>query len=296
MSTIGIMAHPYKKLFKTKFPELLQKIKNHGIEVICSENIFTSKELSQLDCTIMEDEKIPPLCELILSFGGDGTMLRTVQIIGKHQTPVLGINVGGLGFLTEIPLEDFDEICRLIETKNYLVEERMLLQGDLGKSKKTMYALNEITIEKGRSTRVIEVKVGIDEKFFNDIVADGLIISTPTGSTGYSLSSGGPIVVPTSNCIILNPICPHSLTNRPVILPEKSQINTQVFTEQPKFIVSADNQDVRELPNRSNIEIKRAPFNAYLIKHPASDYFSLLRNKLNWGEDFRDKLRWSLKE
>lgn len=293
MSTIGVMAHPYKKLFKIKFPQILNNLKEIGVEVICSDNIFTSEEKNQMDCKFDEDYKLPLACDFILAFGGDGTMLRTIQLIGKHEIPVLGVNVGGLGFLTEIPIEDINAICRLIEEENYFIEERMMLEATLIGSSKPMYALNEITIEKGRSTRVIEVKVEIDKKFFTDIVADGLIISTPTGSTGYSLSSGGPIVVPKCNCIILNPICPHSLTNRPVILPADSHLKTQVFSEQSHFIISADSQDVREVSNRSIIEIKEAPFKAHLVKHRDSDYFSLLRNKLNWGEDFRDKLRWS---
>ena len=116
-----------------------------------------------------------------------------------------------------------------------------------------------------------------------------------TRFVGYSLSSGGPIVVPTSECFILNPICPHSLTNRPVIIPSESELDTQIFTDFPEIIVSADNQDVREIPSRTSMRIHRAPFKAKLVKHLDSDYFSLLRNKLSWGEDFRNKLRWSYK-
>jgi len=295
MSTVGIMAHPYKKLFKESFRDIIRMLKDYGINIICAENIQQNFSFKTDDCSFMPDEEIPPRCDMILSFGGDGTLLRTIQIVGKHETPVLGVNVGGLGFLTEIPLENFQTICELITQKSFRIEERMVLEGRIEGHQKPMFALNEITIEKGRSTRVIEVKVDINGKYFNDYVADGLIISTPTGSTGYSLSSGGPIVVPTADCIILNPICPHSLTNRPVIIPEKSVIRTQIFTDYTEVIITADNQDIREVPSRTTLHIQRASFNAKLVKHPDSDYFTLLRNKLNWGEDFRDKLRWSLK-
>jgi len=139
---------------------------------------------------------------------------------------------------------------------------------------------------------VIEVEVDINDNYFNDYVADGLIISTPTGSTGYSLSSGGPIVVPTNHCIILNPICPHSLTNRPVIIPADSKINTKIYTDYPQVLISADNQDIREVPSRTEMTVEKAPFVAKLVKLLESNYFSLLRTKLSWGGDFRDKLRW----
>ena len=232
---------------------------------------------------------------MIFCFGGDGTVLRTVQIVKNHETPILAVNVGGLGFLTEVLLENFETAFQSILSNEYIIEERLLLKGEIENDPAPMYVLNEFTIEKGRSTRVIEVEVDINDNYFNDYVADGLIISTPTGSTGYSLSSGGPIVVPTNHCIILNPICPHSLTNRPVIIPSDSKIRTKIYTDYPQNLISADNQDIREVPSRTEMTVAEAPFVAKLVKLPDSDYFSLLRNKLSWGGDFRDKLRWHYK-
>ena len=293
MLRFGIMAHPQKALFREKFPQILQIMKSSGASIVCSKKILDKLPENYPECRICPDEELPSRCDMIFSFGGDGTMLRTIQKVGRQQTAVLGVNVGGLGFLTEVTLEDFEKTFQNILAGEYDIEERMILEANLVGDKRPMFALNEITIEKGSSTRVIEIKVGINGKYFNDYVADGLIISTPTGSTGYSLSSGGPIIVPTSECIILNPICPHSLTNRPVIIPAESQISNTVYSEQDKIIISADNQDVREIASRTELKICRAPFNARLVKHPDSDYFSLLRNKLNWGEDFRNKLRWT---
>ena len=295
MLRVGIMAHPQKKLFREKLPELLELFKRSGIRVFFSGDIMEKSPHHFPEIKILPARDIPAYCDMIFSFGGDGTMLRTIQVVGDRQTPVLGVNLGGLGFLTEVTLEDFTPTFRDILDGKYHLEERLILEGRIEGQEKPMHALNEITIEKGRSTRVIEVAVEIDGKYFNDIVADGLIISTPTGSTGYSLSSNGPIVVPTSECLILNPICPHSLTNRPVIIPAHSKISAHVFTDYPEIVISADNQDVREIPSRTKLEIQVAPFRARLVKHPASDYFSLLRNKLNWGGDFRNKLRWSFK-
>ena len=293
MPKFGIIANPYKKLFREKLPDILKMLRKAGVPVICSRDILDQPPPEFPDLELATDREIPANCDMILSFGGDGTMLRTIQLVGEHQTPVLGVNVGGLGFLTEIPLEEFRKHFRLILNGEYHIEERMILEARINGEKKLLHALNEITIEKGRSTRVIEIKVDINGRYFNDYVADGLIISTPTGSTGYSLSSGGPIVVPSSQCLILNPICPHSLTNRPVIIPDDSHLYLQLFTEYPEMLVSADSQDVREVPTRTELKIQRAAFNAQLVKHPESDYFALLRNKLGWGEDFRNKLRWS---
>lgn len=293
MFTFGIFANPYKEIFKQQFPNIMRAIKNTGASLICTGDILGDRTAEFSDCSVLPDKEIPDQCDMILSFGGDGTILRTIQIVGSRETPVLGVNVGGLGFLTEVLLEDFENILQSIVSGKYYIEDRMLLEGRIEAKDKPLYVLNEITIEKGRSTRVIEVRVNIDGKYFNDYVADGLIVSTPTGSTGYSLSSGGPIVVPTSHSIILNPICPHSLTNRPVIIPAESEVTAQIFTDYLEVIVSADNQDVREVPSRTEMIIKRAPFNARLVKLKGSDYFALLRNKLGWGGDFRNKHRWS---
>ncbi len=293
MPTIGIFINPFKEKLLREIPGIIRKMQDAGVNVICSEELAGDVVKNLPDCKIVPDRQIPALCDMVFAFGGDGTILRTMQLIGEHQTPVLGINVGGLGFLTEVYLEDFDDGLQAVLSGKCHVEERMLLQGIIEHDEKPMFVMNEFAIEKGRSTRVIEIQVDIDGKRFNNYVADGLIISTPTGSTGYSLSSGGPIVVPTSECIILNPICPHSLTNRPVIIPARSVITTVTFTDHPEIIVSADNQDVRSVPSRTKMIIQRAPFKARLLKHPGSDYFSLLRNKLGWGEDFRDKLRWT---
>jgi NAD+ kinase len=292
MPVFGIVANPYKEIVKSELPQILRSLKARDISLVCSQSIFTRTHEKFPECEICPDEEIPAKCDMILTFGGDGTILRTIQMVGKTETPVLGINVGGLGFLTAVLLEDFESHFDAVLEGNYEVEDRLILEGNFEGEAKPLYALNEMTIEKGRSTRLIEVQVDIDDRYFNNYVADGLIISTPTGSTGYSLSSGGPIVVPASECIILNPICPHSLTNRPVIIPAASKISANLYTDQPEIIISADSQDVREVPSRSHLELKRAPFNAKLVKLFGSDYFTLLRNKLSWGGDFRNKSRW----
>jgi NAD+ kinase len=293
MLKIGVFINPYKSLLQEKIPDILNLMLKNNIKIFCPDSIKAGIGSNHKNCEVLPDQEIPEKCDMVFAFGGDGTVLRMVQIVRHHQTPILAINVGGLGFLTEVLFEVFESSLELILAGKYNVEDRLLLQGEIENDNNPMYVLNEFAIEKGSSTRVIEIRMYIDDKYFNDYVADGLIISTPTGSTGYSLSSGGPIVVPTSECIILNPICPHSLTNRPVILPSSSKLTAKMYTDHPQIIISADNQDIREVPSRTAMQIKRAPFNARLVKYLDSDYFTLLRNKLGWGEDFRNKLRWS---
>lgn len=293
MPTFGIIAHPRKQPFREQLPAILRLIKKSGVSLICADNLLPEPPAEFPQCRLLPEEEIPANCDMIFSFGGDGTMLRTIQKVGLHQTPVLGINVGGLGFLTEVPLEEFEQTYRNVLAGKYFIENRLMLEGRLQGDDRPIYALNEITVEKGHSVRVIEIQMDINGHYFNDYVADGLIISTATGSTGYSLSSNGPIMMPTSRCVILNPICPHSLTNRPVIIPEDSRLYMKIYTDQPFAMLSADSQDVRDIPNRSELWIYKAPFYARLVKLPDSDYFALLRNKLGWGADFRNKLRWS---
>jgi NAD+ kinase len=292
IQTIGVFANPFKKQLQKDLPLKFQAIDKLGLKIYCPEGFLKVSPKKFPLCNFLPAAEIPARCDMIICFGGDGTVLRTAQVVRQHQTPILAVNVGGLGFLTEVLIEDFEKAFKKIHKGDYLIENRLVLKGEIENDPEPLYVLNEFTIEKGKSTRVIEVDVHIDTKFFNNYVADGLIISTPTGSTGYSLSSGGPIIVPTNQSIILNPICPHSLTNRPVIISSDSRIKTQIFTDYPKILVSADNQDIREVTSRTVLNISRAPFDTRLVKYSDSDYYALLRNKLNWGGDFRDKLRW----
>ena len=293
MPNIGIFANPYKKLLMEKLPVLLRFLQKEHVNVYFPSGVFDQISPDTLPCSLLAAEEIPEKSDIILTFGGDGTVLRTAQLVKHHQKPILAVNVGGLGFLTEVQLDDFEKAFRLILQENFRIEERVMLEAKIEGDERPLHALNEITIEKGRSPRVIEIKIDIDGRYFNDYIADGLIISTPTGSTGYSLSTGGPIVVPTSDCLILNPICPHSLTNRPVIIPTQSQIKAQIYTDYPEIIVAGDSQDIREFPSKTVLNIQMAPFYTRLVIYKDSDYFSLLRNKLAWGEDFRNKFRWS---
>jgi NAD+ kinase len=289
----GLLANTRKELFWKALPNLLKWFKNKGVSVIISNRI--AQDAASLPGTfpLVAEEELPHYCDMILAIGGDGTILSTVHLIGDRATPVLGINVGGLGFLTEIPLENFMEEFEKILQGKYRIEERLMLRGTINDNPEPLYALNEILIDKGSSVRVIQIEVEVEGHFLNSYIADGILVSTPTGSTGYSLSSGGPIVVPSTNVLVINPICPHSLTNRPTVIPADATIKAIIRTENPEFIIAADGRDVHYCKTRTHLTVEKAPYCAHLVKPLHSNFFHLLHSKLNWGKDFRDKTRWS---
>lgn len=289
----GLLANTRKELFWKALPNLLKWFTNRQVPVIISNRIAENSTFSLDTFPIFPEEELPDYCDMILAIGGDGTILSTVHLIGDRATPILGVNVGGLGFLTEIPLENFMEEFEKILQGKYRIEKRLMLEGHINDNPEPLYALNEIVIDKGNSVRVIQIEMEVEGQFLNSYIADGILISTPTGSSGYSLSSGGPIVVPSTDVLVINPICPHSLTNRPIIIPANAAIKAIIRTESPEFIIAADGRDVHYCKTRTQLTVQTAPFCAHLVKPFDSNFFHLLHSKLNWGKDFRDKKRWS---
>lgn len=291
----GLIANSRKELFWEELPNLVEWFNRNQVPFILSDRIAQNPLYPFRENTYptAPENDIPTRCDIVLAIGGDGTFLRAVQVVGEVETPILGVNVGGLGFLTEIPLDDFSGEFAKILRNEYRIEKRFLLKGMIDGDPSPLYALNEILIDKASSVRVIQIQVEIDGQFLNSYISDGLLISTPTGSTGYSLSSGGPIMVPSTNVMLINPVCPHSLTNRPIIIPADATIKIVTRTEYTSFNVAADGRDVRHCKTRTKMVIQRAPFSVHLVKPLDSNFFSLLHSKLNWGKDFRDKKRWS---
>ena len=289
----GIIANTRKSLLWEKLPDLLDWFKERNLDLVLAESIHEKTDSDSLPYPAMAETEIPDNVDMILAIGGDGTILHTVQIVGDRETPILGLNVGGLGFLTDIVFEEYGRAFEDILSGNYRTEKRLVLEGRLEGDDKPLYGLNEIIIDKSRSIRVIQIEVEVDNQFLNSYVADGMLISTPTGSTGYSLASGGPIVVPSTNVLIINPICPHSLTNRPIIVSGDVTITAITRTEYREFNVASDGRDVRSCKTRTKLTVRKAPFSACLVKPTDSSFFKLLHSKLHWAEDFRDKNRWS---
>ena len=231
---------------------------------------------------------LPDNTDMIFSIGGDGTFLETVSLVREKGIPIVGINSGRLGFLATISQEKLLGSLDTIIRKEFSVEERTLLKLDFPGARKEdfNYALNEVSIEKVGST-MITIHAYLNGEFLNSYWADGLIISTPTGSTAYSLSVGGPIVIPGSNDIIISPISPHNLTVRPLVIPDKDELTLRVEGRDEKYIASVDSRSVI-LPNNKEVQVKRAEFKIKILKLKGHSYYSTLRNKLMWGVDKRN--------
>ena len=236
----------------------------------------------------LTEKQIRDRAELVVVLGGDGTLISVARLFSSCQVPIVGVNLGSLGFLTEITVEQLYPVLEQCLVGSHRITERMMLdvtvtRGDQGISR--CQVLNDAVINKGALARIIELEARVNDDFLTTFKADGLIISTPTGSTGYSLSAGGPIVQPLMKCVLITPICPHTLTNRPIVLSYQSVIRITVKSSFDEMVyLTLDGQVGVELQEGDSIEIKRAETTTALVTSPEKDYFAILRAKLKWGE------------
>jgi NAD+ kinase len=264
--------------------EMKDWLEQRGVEVYLRENVAR-----HLPGDKMEDPplQIPPESMAVVVLGGDGTFLSVARLVGNLPLPLLGINIGGMGFLTEVNLRDRYVLLEEILARRYEVEERMRLRAALtrrGESVADITVLNDVVINKAALARILDLEVFIDERYFTTYRADGLIVSTPTGSTAYNLAAGGPIVFPTARAIILTPICSFSLSNRPLVLPGPSRVEVEVITKETEATLTGDGQVGELLRSGDRVTVEQAPHPQGLIKTRQEDYFSTLRNKLKYGE------------
>ncbi len=243
--------------------------------------------------SITEEKDLVKLCDFIISIGGDGTFLATAKLVGSRNIPIIGVNLGKLGFLAETATKDVLSFVKKVVKGNFIIDERTILETVSIKGsnrQKTIYGLNEIVVNQTEIVKTIEISVFFNNQLVNSYHADGMIIATPTGSTGYSLSAGGPIVFPKTEVFILSPLSPHTLTARPVILPDNGILKVKINSRVPINIVS-DGNDVMKLNAPAEIEVKKAPYKVKIAKSLESNYFKVLTGKLLWGEDKRKKSR-----
>jgi NAD+ kinase len=226
---------------------------------------------------------------LIVVLGGDGTFLSVARLAGRREVPIVGVNLGGLGFLTDVrPETIFETLPRALGGK-CPIERRTLLEATVLRREKAVrrfQALNDIVINKGALARIIELETTVDGEPLTSFRADGLILSTPTGSTAYSLSAGGPVVEPSIGVLLVSPICPHTLTNRPIVLPDASRVRVAVRAsdERDEVVLTIDGQEGMPLENGDVVEVRRSRNRAALVRSPSQTFFALLRTKLRWGE------------
>lgn len=225
--------------------------------------------------------------DMIIALGGDGTMLAAARMFGRMGVPILGINLGKLGFLAEVSVDEMRECIDDIVRKRFLIEERTALMGRAVGDDRTFFALNEVVVDRGSLSRVIDFETYVGGDFLVTYAADGIIVTTPTGSTAYSLAAGGPIVKPGSDVFVVNPISPHTLTARPVIVPDESVVRIVVREGSKRVHITADGQMEGFYRTPVEFRIRKAPYVVRLVKRRKRTYFDLLRTKLMWGRDVR---------
>ena len=236
------------------------------------------------DFNFSKVEKLSDEYDFVISIGGDGTILRSANEIGELSIPIIGLNKGRLGFLANSPIEIIDSIIEKITNSNYRISERTIIQVEF--EGKTKNALNEISISRKNTTSLITIDTKLNDQYLNTYWADGLIISTPTGSTGYSLSCGGPIIMPDSKNLVLTPIAPHNLNARPLVISDNKQIEISINGRENEYFVSADSQ-IFSVNIDSKINISKAPYFLKMVEFEEDSYINTLREKLMWGKDRR---------
>lgn len=265
--------------------ELSRRLKEKGAEV------WVEKELGIKEKGIKTapEKRIPALVDVILVFGGDGTFLGVARLACKHGTPILGINLGGLGFLTEITVDEIAPMMERILAGEYEIEDRRMLLTSIKRGRRHIgkyEVLNDVVINKQAMARIIDLAIYIDGSHVTTYKADGIILSTPTGSTAYSLSAGGPIVHPTLPVTIITPICPHTLTNRPLVVSSGMRVEIAITTREPDTYLTLDGQIGIKLETGDVVEVVASDTTVKLIKSPYRDFFTILKTKLMWGERY----------
>ena len=225
-------------------------------------------------------------CELIVVLGGDGTMISTARLIGDNEVLVLGVNYGSLGYLTDFRIEELFPSLEAVFAGNYAIDRRVMLKVELirdGETEATGRVLNDVVINKAALARIIEIEVKLNTLFVNSFRADGLIAATPTGSTAYSLSAGGPIIYPSMNAMVLTPICPFTLTNRPLVIPDSADVELELKDENEGVVLTLDGQIGYPMRAHDRVTIRKSSTTFNLVQPPNRNYFDVLRNKLKWG-------------
>lgn len=282
IKTVGVVVKPDHEEARQTACELSEWFAERNIKTVGK----PPSEIKTCEIKTADTEKFKEDVDLIVVLGGDGTMISTARLTGEKETLILGINYGSLGYLTEFRIEEMFPALEEILKGNYEIDRRVMLEVEhwrgeelLGKGR----ILNDVVINKAVLARIIEIEVELDKLYVNSFRADGLIISTPTGSTAYNLSAGGPIVFPSMNAMILTPICPFTLTNRPIVVPDNAEVSLRLKNESDGVVLTLDGQVGYQMERDDRVVIRKSPTNFNLVQPPNRNYFDVLRNKLQWG-------------
>ncbi|UJH68296.1 NAD kinase [Allomuricauda sp. SCSIO 65647] len=273
----------------TLYDELINVEAQIYIEKEFNKKLFDGKKVGH--GTFDQQSGLDGSFDLFVSFGGDGTMLRAITYIGRLGIPIVGVNTGRLGFLSTFKKEEVKKVVTEFTAGAFSIEERSMveicLDSEVPEFGDMNFALNEITVSRKDTTSMITVETYLDEEYLTSYWADGLIISTPTGSTGYSLSCGGPVISPSTKALVLTPIAPHNLNARPLVIPDDTEIRLIVSGREENHLVSLDSR-IATIPNGKQITIKKSSFAIKMVEYKSESFLKTLRNKLLWGEDRRN--------
>jgi len=292
---IGIYGQFYHKNSETHIQAILNVLQNKGVEIVVEKNFLALMRENQSFHTDLSNlasfTKLDKSYDLFFSIGGDGTILKSITFVRDLDIPIVGINTGRLGFLATIQKQDITSSITEILDGNYYLSERSLLSIETSPTNREItplnFALNEVAVNRKNTTSMIKVETTINSEYLTSYWSDGLIISTPTGSTGYSLSCGGPVIEPSNESIILTPIAPHNLNVRPLVVPDNSVVTLKVSGREDTHLLSLDSR-ILTLKNETLITIKKAPFTIKFVQPIEESFIKTLRKKLLWGEDKRN--------
>lgn len=280
MKRFGIVGHLDRPQVKKVTENIIRWTKDNGVECRVCENL--SKLVGNSEISSGDDE-IWKYSDVVISLGGDGSMLSAARVAGIHDIPILGINLGSLGFLTEIPEDNiFDSLERLKNDK-FQTENRMMLEIEVENDSNSHLALNDVVFDHGHITNLIKLELYSNDQIVCSYDADGIIICSPTGSTAYSLSAGGPILNPSMEAIIVTPISPHTLTLRPIVFPSEDRLTVKAVGQDRKVRISADGQSLSDLEYGQSARIKKSVHRLRLIKLDGGSFYEVLRKKFHWG-------------
>jgi len=283
MNSIGIIINNEKKEAVAITEQIAGWLQKHDKKVMVT---HIGSEAVNHDLITCSEEELAREAECIIVLGGDGTLLSCARTIAANGIPMFGVNLGQLGFLTEIELPDLEPALEKLISGQFQIEERMMIQATVrrgGMEISSFHALNDAVITKGAFARLIRLKTFVNDEYFDIFPADGLIISTPTGSTAYSLSSGGPLVVPDLRLMLVTPICPHTLYSRPLVIDQDSIVKVEVENTQAEVMLTIDGQSGFQLQPHDEVVIKKAPFYAKFMKLNQRGFYEILRRKLKEG-------------
>ena len=292
---VAIFGQYYQNDTKPIIKDIFVFFNRNNVELVIEEKfleiLYQEKIIEKKYTTFSSHLDLNSSFDILISIGGDGTILRAATFVRDTQIPILGVNAGRLGFLAKVQKENIGTFLQIVLEKGYTISKRTLLSLETSpnnsNSNDINFAMNEVTVSRKDTTSMITIETYLNGEYLNSYWADGLIISTPTGSTGYSLSCGGPVLTPDVTSLVITPIAPHNLNARPLVIPDDTEIKLKVSGREENYLISLDSR-ISSISNNSELTIRKTPFKINMVEIPEETFLKTLRNKLLWGEDKRN--------